>query len=438
MTDNLKTLIEKYSRSYDNITAYVNSDVSKTVQLNGMETESVDFSNDSGISLRVLKDGRTAAISYDGIDTARAEDFLLKCQNVIRELPADENNVMPTLQKTSGDIDSYDAECEKLDISALTETAKIVTDAAMMADKRIKAVKQSIVTSTLSRTTILQPFAEPLMAADTSFSAMAYVIADDGGERDAYGSRESVYFSDLNPAQAGKEASISACELLRAKRLKTGRYGILFTADVMSEFADLIAELVNGENLYKNISMFCGKIGQRTASENLTITDEPLTKRGIGSCLFDDEGQTAANINILDKGVFTACLNSAYTAKALGVSHTANARLSSGGHIVPGYSNLKIMPTTDKMPYDFMTEYVKVTEVMGMHTADTISGDFSVGVSGVLYRNGEQVHPFREAVLSGNLKYMLEGALAVFSNVKTIGSVTCADTLFDKMTLSGE
>lgn len=438
MIKNLKDIIEQYNGFYDNITAYVSSSLSKTVQLNGFETENIDFSNESGIALRILKDGRTAAISYDGTELARAEEFLQSYQNLISVLPADVNNAMPEIQTAAVSLDLSDRANIATDIGKLTEMAKVVTDAAMKADKRVKAVKQSIVAVSANSTTILQPFSEPLLSENTSFSSMAYVIADDNGERDAYGSREAVYLSDLDLAATGREASEFACALLNAKRLKTAKYGILFSADVMAEFMELIAELVNGDNLYKNISMFSGKMGTKTASDILTITDEPLINKATGSCAFDDEGQITSSISLIDRGVFSSCLNNAYTATALGIKNTANARLTASGNITVGYSNLKIKPTTDKMPYDFMTEYVKVTEVMGMHTADTISGDFSVGISGVLYRNGEAVHPFREAVLSGNLKYLLNGLVAVFSNTKTVGSVICADTLFDKMTVSGE
>jgi PmbA protein len=82
-------------------------------------------------------------------------------------------------------------------------------------------------------------------------------------------------------------------------------------------------------------------------------------------------------------------------------------------------------------------DFLKITEVMGMHTADPVSGDFSVGVSGIYYIDGTAAYPFKEAVLSGNLSDLLQGCTHVFAGGRTYGNITASDALFDKMTVSG-
>ncbi len=115
--------------------------------------------------------------------------------------------------------------------------------------------------------------------------------------------------------------------------------------------------------------------------------------------------------------------------------NNARASLSGSGNIEIGCSNV-ILASTESLK-NAPDKYLKITEVMGMHTADPVSGDFSVGISGIYYKDGEPAFPFKEAALSGNLADLLEGLLHVYDNTRNFGSISTADALFDKMTVSG-
>ena len=64
----------------------------------------------------------------------------------------------------------------------------------------------------------------------------------------------------------------------------------------------------------------------------------------------------------------------------------------------------------DISPEDLIKEVERglyVTDVMGMHTANPISGDFSLGASGIWIENGEFTYPVRGVAIAGNLKEFL-------------------------------
>jgi PmbA protein len=50
---------------------------------------------------------------------------------------------------------------------------------------------------------------------------------------------------------------------------------------------------------------------------------------------------------------------------------------------------------------------------MGMHTANPVSGDFSLGAAGLLIENGELTHAVKGVAIAGNIKEMLESIDAV-------------------------
>ena len=54
-----------------------------------------------------------------------------------------------------------------------------------------------------------------------------------------------------------------------------------------------------------------------------------------------------------------------------------------------------------------------VTQAMGLHTVNPISGDFSLGAAGLLIEGGELTRPVKGVVIAGNLRTLLKGIVAV-------------------------
>jgi PmbA protein len=437
MNYDIKRILERHSGFYENITVTLSESVSKSVLLNGKTVESIDIGSETGIVIRAFKEGRVVSQCADGLNTDNIDNFLSAHQNVIMSLPKDIHNI-PFKPEYAEDFIQNDGNFASLTTSRMAELALEAVETAKAADIRVKSVNQSVISAAKESTRIITPFTNDLYSEKTYYSSYTYVVAAHRGEQDGYGFSDSTTLKGLDHIKAAEEAASAACTLLGAKKLKTGKYGVLFTPAVTSDFLDIIVELVNADNVYKKISMLGNRLGKSAASEAFTLFDDPKMRGGAGTRNFDDEGHHTGLTPIFANGILDSFLHNSYTASAMGMRNTANAEAGRGGSMEIGTSNLILKASTDKMPYDFMNEYVKVTEVMGMHTADTVSGDFSVGISGVLVRNGEAVHPFREAVLSGNLKDLLKGLVAVFEDYRTYAGVTSASALFDKMTVSGE
>jgi len=438
MTDKIQKILDTYNKDYDNISVYLNSSKSKNVQLNGLDVETAEYLDNSNILVRAVKGGKVVTSGFTGVGTEAIQSFLEENKLAIDSLPADENRYIPSYDDVAGELDVCDAAFDDIGIKELTAIASDVTLAALESDKRVKSVKQSTASATKGQTVIISTAGPVLRRFKTVFSAGAYLISSDGKEeRDGYDSVSATHLSDIDYKMSGKEAAENACSLLGAKHINTGQYDILFSAAVMADFMDLVLELVDGESVYKGVSMLKGKLGEQCASKSFTLIDNPLLAKGRSSRLFDDEGQKCDTLEIFTQGVLSNYLHNSYTAKALGMDNNARGVIGGGGNLSIGCTNVSLLPTTDKKSGDVCPDCLKVTEVMGMHTADPISGDFSVGISGIVYKDGAIAYPFKEAVLSGNLAELLSGTMHVFDNGRTFGNITTSDTLFDKMTVSG-
>ena len=83
-------------------------------------------------------------------------------------------------------------------------------------------------------------------------------------------------------------------------------------------------------------------------------------------------------------------------------------------------------------------EVVLITDAMGIHTVNPISGEFSIGISGIYYRDGERVCPIGGMTVAGNVKELLNSILEVGSDQKWLGNVCSPSVLVKELTLSGE
>jgi len=438
MTDKIRKILDNYNKDYDSISVYLDLSVSRNVQLEGTELETTGYKNAKKLVIRASKDGRMITAGFAGAGEDALDTFLKDGVKAIGSLPADENRYISEYAAPEGSIDICDETFDTATVPELIKIAESITRSAMESDSRVKAVKQSAVSASRNESIMISTAGPVITRLKTNFNTGAYLIASDGKEdRDGYDSTSGIHLAELDYSAVGINAAKNACSLLGAKHIDTGKYDILFSADVMSEFMDFVLELVDAESVYKGVSLLKGKLGEKCASDIFCVYDDPRIAKGVASRLADDEGQRCERVDIFSNGVLRNYLHNSYTAKALGMENNARGFVGGGGNLVVGTTNVFLQPTTDKKPEQICPDCLKITEVMGMHTADPVSGDFSVGVSGIVFKAGEGIYPFKEAVLSGNLADLLTGAIHIFDNSRTFGNITTSDTLFDKMTVSG-
>ncbi|MDP9234713.1 MAG: metallopeptidase TldD-related protein, partial [Actinomycetota bacterium] len=83
-----------------------------------------------------------------------------------------------------------------------------------------------------------------------------------------------------------------------------------------------------------------------------------------------------------------------------------------------------------------------VQDFHGVHSgANPISGDFSVGATGRLLKNGAPTQPVKEVTIAAPMLDILKGVVAVGDDLRWLpfgGSFGGATTLISEMTVAGE
>ncbi|MDR1651997.1 MAG: TldD/PmbA family protein, partial [Synergistaceae bacterium] len=160
----------------------------------------------------------------------------------------------------------------------------------------------------------------------------------------------------------------------------------------------------------------------------------------LGSSSFDGEGVPTGRTILIDGGAANAYLYNLQHAVKDGVKSTGNA--SRGLSSLPdvGTSNLVLLPGEE--PPERLMENIKkgflVTELMGLHMINSVSGDFSLGAKGILIENGRPAGPAAGVTIADNLIDFLKKITSVGSDLEFFGSTGAPTVVVEDVTIGGE
>ncbi|HSG27514.1 MAG TPA: metallopeptidase TldD-related protein, partial [Candidatus Krumholzibacterium sp.] len=244
----------------------------------------------------------------------------------------------------------------------------------------------------------------------------------------------------LDFIRTGKEAARRTVGLLGSRPLVSGRYPVIFDGTAFSEVVYLMEQALSGEMLVKGTTVLAGKEGESVASSHLTLVDDPFLDGGCFNASFDDEGVPRRRYVLIEEGVLKGYLHNSWSARKTGGGLPGNAVRDSYKDLpVPGPSNLFVDPgrrSLDEMIAD-ISSGIYIQNVMGMHTADPISGDFSVGISGLSIEKGDPAAPVSEMTISGNITDLLRGVKEVGGEMVFIGTYGAPPVLIEGLSVSG-
>jgi PmbA protein len=82
-------------------------------------------------------------------------------------------------------------------------------------------------------------------------------------------------------------------------------------------------------------------------------------------------------------------------------------------------------------------EVFLILDLMGLHTADPISGDFSLGASGIIYKSGKKERAVKGVVIGGNIQELLKNLVGVGEDLRMYGHVGSPSLLIEAITVGG-
>jgi PmbA protein len=242
----------------------------------------------------------------------------------------------------------------------------------------------------------------------------------------------------VDPAVVGERATFFACESAGGKDIPTGDYDILLSPLAYAELlGNVVIPALSGKNVHAGRSRLAECLSQPVAAPLVSMYDDPHLPGAEGSVSWDAEGTPARRIDFIRDGVLCAFAYDLKTASRYGKKSTASAvRGGFGGSPSIGHHNFIVDGKRDAVDDD---RVVYVHNVVGAHTANPMSGEFSVELSNAFFKEGgEFQEPIRSAMLSGNAFDLQREITGLSRESRSIGSLILPSVRINKQHIIGK
>jgi len=400
---------------------------------------------DRGLGVRATVD-KAVGFAYTNIIEGQnaVEDIILRALSAAKASRPDQDwRGLPEKKAYAAAEKTYDSKILELSSEGLVDIASRMVDAAVSVNKRVfpieggagaaylaSAVANSNGVAGFDRGTIM----ECSLAAVAKEKNMVTPVCFEFNAGRAY---------DVDPEWVGKEAARLAVAALKTKRVKTETTKLILTQFALQELLHYtLVNAVKADNVQRKQSAFQGKIGEKVASETITIHDDGLLPGGLRTWAFDGEGTPQQKTTLIEKGVLRNFLYDSYTAKKEGKESTGNA--SRAGYLsTPSIeaTNFHITPGT-KTPDQLLSEVdngLIIYYLHRAHSSNPVSGEFSVVATPAWkISKGKIEHATRGVMLAGNIFEVLKNVTETANNQRQMGQLIAPWILVENVRVIGK
>jgi len=415
---------------------------SLSIELRDERVETLKEAEEIGVGVRVLNQGRMGFAYSSDLSPTAVLAVVEQAVNISNCMPADPDQRLVEPYSVYAQMDCFDAQIPDAALEEKIALARDCEQAARAYDSRIHLVEKSVYEDSQSFTLIMNSLGLQASYQDNLAGLYIALAAQEEQEsQSGFAAMARRRLADLQPQECGREAANRAVRSLQAKSMASQTLPCIMEPYVATRFMSLLLPSLNGDAVLKGKSMWANRMGEQVASSRLTLIDDGTLPDGLASAPFDGEGVPTRRNELIRDGALRSFLFDHYYAGKAGVQSTGSGRRGSFRSLPAiSSSNLMIEPGTTS-PEQMIAELERgllITEVMGMHTANPISGDFSLGAAGILIENGKLSRPVRGITIAGNLHQLLQNIDALGNDQRFYGTKAAPSVRFKQISIGGD
>lgn len=430
------------ARDGEAVEAYAEESRHTDVEARKGVVEGLTSAESRGVGVRVITGGRLGfAYAADPSD-----DEIVATVERARENATlgteDENNVLADASEYEPIAGLFFDEQAAMPADDKVSLALQVERVAVSSDPNVGKVEQCGFGDAIGRVAIASTTGVSAEFRRTGCWCVAVTLAErDGDTQTGFSFQVAHRAADLDPDAVAREAAERAARMLGAVKPQTQRVPVLLDPFAASSFLGVLAEALSAESVQKGRSLFADLVGERVGADVFTLVDDGRLLDGPAAAPFDDEGVPAGRTDLIGAGVLNGFLHNTYTARRGSTTSTGNASRA-GYRSTPGVGATNFYVQPGSMSFESLLAKadggVLIQDVSGVHSgANPISGEFSVGATGLRIAGGALGEPVREMTIASTLPDMLKSVAAVGSDLRFFSSVGTPSILIGQMTLAG-
>ncbi|WP_224369310.1 TldD/PmbA family protein [Hyalangium versicolor] len=213
------------------------------------------------------------------------------------------------------------------------------------------------------------------------------------------------HWDNFTPEQVGREAARQAVATLGAAECPSGPQTVVLAPGWSGILLhEAVGHGLEADFIRKGTSLFAGKMGEKVASDLVTVIDDGTMANSRGSINVDDEGVPAERKVLIEKGVLKGYMYDSLNAKLMGQKSTGSGRRESFKSMpLPRMTNTYLAPG-DHSPEEIIKEVKRglYCANFGGGQVDITNGNFVFEVSEAYQiEDGKLGRPVKNAILIG-------------------------------------
>jgi PmbA protein len=427
----------------EEVEAFVGRSTSASVKVHGGEIESLTQATSAGIGVRVVHDGRQGFAWAGSLDDHVIAEVLSEARdNAAYAQPEEWVGLAEPDGVEPPDVDLWRGGLVAFPTARKVELALELERVVRARDRRIRGVRTAQWGDGAGEGAVATSTGIAVAGRSTFCHLSVQALAGDGDETTTgYGVSVGREPDDVDVDEAAGDAADRAIRLLGAAQPASGTVTLVLEPRMAAALLGVVAGTLGGESVQKGRSPFADRVGERIASPLVTLVDDPTDPLSLGADAHDGEGLATRRVPLIEAGVLRGFLHNTMTGRRAGVPSTASA--VRGYRTTPGVGAQALALSTASGSLDDLLAGVDhgvlVQAMTGLHSGvNPVSGDFSVGVEGLMVRQGGPAEPIREATVASTLQRLLLDVSAVGGEREwTPGGTGAAALVIPGVTLSG-
>jgi len=397
------------------------------------QIEEVKQNTSRGLSLQIYADGRYSTHQTTDFRPETMTQFVTDAVALTKHLSQDPYRVIPdaSLYKNRSDIDldNNDPTVKDLPREVCLDWLKKMDDVTHTDERVISASGYVWYGWNTSARVSSNGFSGIHSSTSVGYGVSVTLKEGEHGRPEASRIVRGCHLSDLpSPNQVAQEGLDRVLSRLGSVKGKSIKSTMVIDPEAGGRILGAMNNALQAQSIQQNRSFLAEKQNTQIAPSFLTITDNPLQKRGLGSRLFDGEGISSKQMPIIKNGVLKNYYVDTYYGRKLNWQPTT------------GYASNLTFDLGDKNLTQLIADVSQgfyVTSWLGGN-ADATTGDFSFGFRGHQIENGQLSQPVSEMNVTGNLLTLLNGLVAIGNDPNPYSSTQTPTLVFENVEFSGK
>jgi PmbA protein len=418
---------------------------SRDISVRKGEIENILSSSTISTGVRLFKGKKSSMISFSGCDFS---DIDIKIKKALKELiyleddeskrllnEAEFGNKVPNVEL---DDDGYD----HIGPAEAVNILKKIEEKALAFSPQIIPSEKADFSQSRSKVSIFSSLGLHKSYHRShyffSYTAVAKDKQKGNKEIDSYHENKRFFLDLSNLENIGGIAADRALRKIGGRKIKSSEMKVIFSHRSAPSVLDLLFSSVKGEAILLRNSFLIGRLGKKIFPDHITIEDNPLMHRYLGSYPFDGEGMNGREKLAVDRGKLLTYLHNSYSAEKLRMKLTGNASLPLIS--APGIESGNFFLRPGKGSLDDLAKEMKnglLIEELFLSGMNAVTGDFSFGCSGFMIEGGAITHPVKEITVAGNLLNLFKNIIAIADDNQWKYAISSPSFLVAKINIGG-